>query len=175
MTTNKFLLIIDDLLQTIKFLMHGMYAFHTSIMNTTHTDGKQITTFRSFNFIKTLSPIFQNFFLIGNIVESTPLRGIPFTSIASQQRFAMRAAHSNTTTVSYRLCTWHLEKRNSTFMHSRPNRIGTKTHQELENFLISVPANPALWTFFKVMTTPRAQTPILIINKNTTILHRSSL
>ena len=60
-------------------------------------------------------------------------------------------------------------------MHGGPYRIATQTQQQLEDFLIGLYADLSFHAFLKGLVTPRTYRPILIVDKDTTVLHTGIL
>ena len=166
MLAYQLLLVVDDLLQTVKLLLHGLHAFHRTIMDASHTDSQHVTTLGILHLVQSSSPVLLYLIFIDDVVVTSLLLHIPFIKVVSQQRFAVGTADGNATAIRHRLGTRDFEECGSTLMHRRPNGIGTESHQELEHLFISITLE---------VVAPRTNTPILIIDEDTTIFHRCPL
>ena len=124
--TKQLLLVVDDLLQTLQFLLSGFIPLHRPVVNTPHTDGEHIVL-RLLDFLQSLNPILLHLLAISLIVKGSALFYIPLIHIVTQQRFAMRRTYHNTATVGHRLRPWNLKEGGSTRMHRRPDGVSPQT------------------------------------------------
>ena len=123
---QKFLLVVNDLLQAIELLLVGLIALHRTVMYATHANSKNVVL-GAFHLLEALYPILLHSITISLVVETPTLFAVPLSDIIAQKRFTMRRAHHDTTRVGHCLGTWCLKEGHRALMHGRPNRVGTQT------------------------------------------------
>ena len=88
MLADKFLLVVDDILKSLKLLFLGLCTIHTTVVNASHTDGEHIVS-AILHLVKTLRPVFLYVLLIGKVIELPLSEGVPFAYVVSEKRLTM--------------------------------------------------------------------------------------
>ena len=88
MLTDKLLLVVDDILKSLKLLFLGLCSVHSSVVNASHTDSEHIVS-AILNLVKTLRPVFLYILLIGKVIELPLPEGVPFAYVVSEKRLTM--------------------------------------------------------------------------------------
>ena len=121
--TDKFTLVIDDLLQALQLFLFGLHTLHRTVVDAAHADGKELL--RTFHLLETLYPVLLHLFTIGDIVVGTAFGMIPFGHVVPEQGLAMAGSDKDTTRVGHLLIAWNGKKTRSTCMHAWPDGVGT--------------------------------------------------
>ena len=82
MLEDKFLLVVDDILKSLKLFFLGLCSIHSSVMNASHTDSEHIIS-AILNLVKTLCPVFLYILLIGKVIELPLPERVPFANVIS--------------------------------------------------------------------------------------------
>ena len=172
---QQVLLVVDDLLQGIELLLHGLHTLHRAIVDTAHADGKHVTALGAFDLFESLNPIVLYGLFVRDIVEPSTLGNIPFIDIITQKRLTMTGAHDDATAIGHGFVAGDLEECRCSRMHAGPDSIGTQTEQQLEDLLISLRPYRSELRLLEIAIAPGAQRPVLIIEEDATVFDRSSL
>ena len=149
-------------------------TLHRLIVQSTHTHRVDIVILRC------LSNTIVQFLPDGLLVRQVVPLAIPFltpfrrSGIVEQQRLTMTGGNHDAP-----LCRLHLTLRMAiespcTSVHGRSQHIGLQTQQQFTHLIISLRTN-ILQFSFEVPLCPRLQAPVLIVEEDTTILHRRFL
>ena len=163
-------MVVDDLLQTVKLLLIGLVALHRTVVYAPHADGKDMIL-SALYLLETLCPVLLHSFTISPVVETSALSAVPFSDIIAQQRLTMRRAYHDATRVGHSLGTRRLEECCRALVHGWPDGVGSQTEQQLEYLLVGLRSNQSVGSRRKILTTPRARTPVLIVDKDAAIGH----
>ena len=172
---QQILLVVDDLLQGIELLLHGLHAFHGPVMDATHANGKHIPALGAFHLLETFDPIVLYGLFVRDIIEPSALGHIPFVNIIAQEWLTVTGSHDDATAVGHGFITGDLEERRRARVHGRPDSIGTEPEHQLEDLLVGLRSDGTELRLFKSAVAPRTQRPVLIIEEDATVFDRGTL
>ena len=163
-------LVVDDLLQSAELLFAGLDALHRTVVNAAHADGEELLG--AAHLLQSLGPVLPDLLAVGHVVIGTAHVAVPLGHVVAQQRFAMAAANEDAAGVGHLLVAPDGEEARRTLVHGRPEGIGAKPQQQLENGLVGLGAYDTLAGPLVVFLCPAAQAPVLVVDEDAAIGHR---
>ena len=109
-------------------------------------------------------PVAEHTLSVGEEVVVAQAFLVPFAHVVAQHRLAVARSHVHLKPACHFLAALLLEERCGAFVHGGPDGIGAQTQQQFEHLLVGLGSN--------VATRPGAQTPVLVVQEDTAILHR---
>ena len=161
-------LVGKDFSQNVDAFKIAFRALDGAVMDAAHAQRIDvfITTVGAHAFL----PIGAHAFAVGDVVV-VGLGRSPFADIVAEHGFGMRRAHDNAVIVGERGVPRVGIERLGAGMHRRPERVGFEPEQQFENFRVGLGSNAAVFRL-EGFRRPRLQAPVLVVQENTTILHR---
>ena len=136
-------LVIDDALQPFCLLLAGLHTLHRTVVHTAHANGVDIVY--SLDFLQALRPVLTYLLTIGHVVIAAAILHVPFAHIVAAQRLTVRGAYDDAARVGLLLGTGYHIKRCGHAVHTRPDGVGTQTHQQFKDTAVGLGAHTTFW------------------------------
>jgi len=172
---DELLLVVDDELQSVELLLHCLHALHRAVVDAAHADGQQVAALRALHFFQPLYPVVLYRLSVGDVVKRAAFLLVPLSDVVAQQRLTVRRADGDAAAVGHGLGARRLEEAYGARVHGGPDSVGTEAEQQLEHLLVGVLADDAERGFVEMAVAPGTQRPVLVVEEDTTILHRRML